>query len=87
MQHGYLHTNDGQYMIEPLKRVDDVTAAAGDDDSDPATSQPHPHLVYNRLALPAEHDILRADAHADGSSEASCGVKGSYYSLVTVYVC
>ena len=58
-------------MIEPLKRVDDVTAAAGDDDSDSLTSQPHPHLVYNRLALPAEHDILRADAHAGDSSEAS----------------
>ena len=31
----------------------------------------HPHLVYNRLALPAEWDINRAEKLED-----SCGVKG-----------
>lgn len=74
-QQGFIHTNDEEYFIEPLK-------------NDPLTPEGHHrHVIYKRSALPKHLDPLRAalDRHRrDADEDDSCGVKGKHTCIIYV---
>ena len=70
-QHGYLHTDQGHFMIEPMKMQHSHNTSH--DHESNVTS--HPHLVYNRQSLPIEWDIARKDTAKIDSHP--CGVEST----------
>ena len=64
-QTGLLRTDNGDYLIEPVK-------------GHKRSSEGHqPHLIYKRSALPNELHVTNSDGHEHEDS--TCGVKGKTF--------
>ena len=69
LQHGYIHTANDQYFIEPVKG------------HDRKSSEGHPHLIYKRSALTDHpYNVLHSDDD-DAREKGTCGVQGRNFAL------